>query len=70
MMIANFHTTPGQTGKVRSANITMLGKLSFFYVLSIISLTSLVVIRYNSGLTNYVPDAQKDKGGNEKVSMK
>jgi hypothetical protein len=70
MIFSNLTQHQGQTGKVRSTNITMLGKLSFFYVLLIISLTSLVVIRYNSGLTNYVPDAQKDKGGNEKVSLK
>jgi hypothetical protein len=65
MMFANFTQHQGQTGKVRSTNITMLGKHSFFYVLLSVSVTSLVVIRYNSGLTNYVPDE-----GNEKVSLK
>jgi hypothetical protein len=48
----------------------MLGKHSFFYVLLSVLVTSLV-FRYNLGaVTNYLPDTQKDDGGNEKVSMK
>jgi hypothetical protein len=51
----------------------MLGKHSFFYVVLLsLSLTSLVVISYISGGVGvyYLPDAQKDGGGNEKVSLK
>jgi hypothetical protein len=50
----------------------MLGKHSFFYVLLGVSLTSLVVISYISGGVGVynLPDAQKDGGGNEKVSLK
>jgi hypothetical protein len=46
----------------------MLGKFSFFYVLLAVSLTSLV-FHYNSAVVNYLPEAQKNDGGNEKVSM-
>jgi hypothetical protein len=48
----------------------MLGKHSLFYVLLIVSLTSLVVIQSNLGGVGvyYVPDAQKDDGGSENVS--
>jgi hypothetical protein len=50
----------------------MLGKHSFFYVLLSVSLTCLVVIQYTSGGVGvyYLPDAQKDGGGDEKVSLK
>jgi hypothetical protein len=52
-----------------NANITMFGKLSFFYVLLTVSLTSLV-FHYNSAVINYLPEARKDDGSHEKVSMK
>jgi hypothetical protein len=48
----------------------MLGNHSFFYVLLSASITSLA-FHYNMGaVTNYLPDAQKVDGGNEKVSVK
>jgi hypothetical protein len=53
-----------------SHTTTMLGgKLSFFYVLLTVSLTSLV-FHYNSAVINYHPEARKDDGSHEKVSMK
>jgi hypothetical protein len=48
----------------------MLGKHSFFYVLLSVSLTSLVFHFKLGAVTNYLPDAQKVDGGNEKVSLK